>query len=79
MPKGIPKNAEDKLSRIVLMSFAAAEHFKLIELKHLITLTKKPFAEAINKYDTEKIIIANYFNDIPTSAAKDAMELIQAF
>jgi hypothetical protein len=76
MPKGVP---DDKLSRIVLMSFAAAGHFELSELKHVTTLTKKPFAEALNKYNDEQKIIANYFNDIPSSAVKEALELIEKF
>jgi hypothetical protein len=76
MPKGVP---DDKLSKIVLMSLAAAGNFKLEEIKRVTTLTKKPFAEALSTYNDEQKIIANYFNDVPSSAVKEALELIEKF
>ncbi len=80
MPKGVPKNPiEDKLSRIVHMSFAAAGNFELTELKRVTSLAKKPFNEALKNFNDEQTIIANYLNDIPSSAVKDALELIEHF
>jgi hypothetical protein len=80
MPKGVPKNPiEDKLSKIVLMSFAAAGNFVLSELKRILSMSKKPFADAVMCLNEEQKIIAKYFNDIPSSALKDALELIEHF